>query len=239
MKPSITGNQLVVSRRLMWLMSGQSLFLVAMSINRLTGISEGYVYPNEFLRWKEFYHLFLPIISMLLTVGMWRCLISVRQRSHWSLEGVFFGSIYLCGVAYGLHELANYLGMRFRGSGIDDPLIREIIRFNDDDFSHWVFFAAFAGMNLPLAIWQRINPFEVGIGPVTWIGVLLNALFISGAIFFNLTRGEIGYDLWVVSGVALSALLLQIRQSPQLMLIYQIVGLGGGLLAALLRRGLG
>ena len=221
------------------MMSGQSLFLVAMSINRLTGLSDGYVYPNEFFRWKEFYHLFLPILSILLATGMWRCLVSIRQRSRWWLEGVFFGSIYLSGVAYGLHELANYLGIRLRGTGIDDPLFREIIRFNDDDFSHWVFFAAFAGMNLPLAIWQRMNPFEVRIPEGIWGGFVINALFISGAIYFNLTRGDIGYDLWVVSGVALSALLLQIRQSPQPMLIYQIVGLGGGLLAALVRRGLG
>jgi hypothetical protein len=75
-------------------------------------------------------------------------------RIHLAINLVFIVGVYLLASSYGNHEVTNYLHTRFCINEAAGPLC-DVVIFNDDEFSHWVFFTGFAMMNAALLFLQN------------------------------------------------------------------------------------
>jgi hypothetical protein len=219
------------------LLAVQSLVVVLLSINRLSSLTLGYVAPNEFLRWVDLNNmLVLPLISLVAFYLVKRRLeVSDRSgardgRAHLALSLAFIVGTYLLAASYGDHEVTNYLHARFCAEDTASDLCRIVI-FNDDEFSHWVFFAGFVLINVALMLLQVLFPHA---GPLTTADKALlvaNGVFIGLGVFANLAFEVIGLDLYVVALLAVSAALLLWRRGPQPLLLYYTTAYWLGLLA--------
>jgi hypothetical protein len=221
----------------------QSLIAILVSINRLGTWTLGYVLPNEFLRWVDFNNmLVLPLISLVAFYLLKKRIeydSPVREgRAHLILNLIFIVGLYFLGASYGDHEVANYLHHRFCLEEASSDLCRIVI-FNDDEFSHWVFFTGFVMVNASLLLMQNLFPHREQLTGVD-IGLLIfNALFLGAGILANLGFEEIGLDLYVVALLAiLSAYLLWKRGKQPLFIYYAaayVLGLIGSFAAQALR----
>jgi len=221
--------------RLHGLLGVQSLVVVLVSINRLSSLTLGYVAPNEFLRWVDFNNmLILPLISAaafyLLKKHMEYGSAALNSRAHLALNLTFIVGLYLLATSYGNHEVTNYLHARFCLADTDSDLCRIVI-FNDDEFSHWVFFAGFTLMNVAILLLQILFPRREPLGPTDLALLALNGLFIGAGIFANLAFEEIGLDLYVVAALAALAVFLWWRRGPQPLVVYYSMAYVLGLIA--------
>ena len=190
-----------------WLLAGQSLLVILLSVNRLSSLTQGYALPHEGLRWVDLNNMLVwPLASTALSYGVLRWIERGRASAWW--HGLLLlVSVYLLAAGYGNHEVTNYLHQRFcpaAGPTLDAKLC-EIVIYNDDDFSHLVFFAGFIGVNLALLLAQAAHPREGAIGAKDWMLLSANALFVAVAVFANLAFEATGLDLPVVILVALLA----------------------------------
>jgi hypothetical protein len=226
--------------RLHALLGVQSLVIIFGSINRLGTFTLAYVAANEFLRWVDLVNMIvLPLISM---VAFYLLKKEVEYdgprregRRHLLINVAFIVGIYLLAASYGDHEVTNYLHSRFCPDGATSDLCRIVI-FNDDEFSHWLFFAGFAIVNGALLFLQVLFPHRRGLSGRDVALLLFNALFIAAGIFANLAFEEIGLDLYVVALLTgLSAMLLY-RHRRQPLLIYYTAAYTAGLLATVIYR---
>jgi hypothetical protein len=225
------------------LLGAQSAVVVLVSINRLSTLTLGYVAPNEFLRWVDFNNmLVLPLASL---AAFYLLKKQVEYNSalrdggrHLALNLVFVAGVYLLGASYGDHEVTNYLHARFCLEDSTSPLCRIVI-FNDDEFSHWVFFSGFVLINTSLMLLQLLFPRAARLRPVD-LGLLgFNGLFIGAGIFANLAFETIGLDLYVVALLAGLALFLLWRRGMQPLTFYYATAYAVGLAATALYKGLG
>ncbi|HET6594660.1 MAG TPA: hypothetical protein VFG81_03495 [Anaerolineales bacterium] len=221
----------------------QSLVAILVSINRLGSWTLGYVLPNEFLRWVDFNNmLVLPLISVVASYLLKKTIEydspQRESRSHIAWNLVFIVGLYLLAASYGDHEVTNYLHQRFCASDTTSDLCRIVI-FNDDEFSHWVFFTGFVMVNAAILFLQSLFPHRERITNTDFILLALNALFLGAGVFANLGFEEIGLDLYVVALLALTATYLLWRRGRQPMFIYYTIaywlGLVGSLIAQLSR----
>jgi hypothetical protein len=192
-----------------WLLAGQSLVVVLLSVNRLSTFTQGIALPHEGLRWVDLTNMLVwPVISAALSYGVLRW-IERDRRSVWWHGLLFVLSVYLLAAGYGDHELANYLHQRFCPDGVTPEsavgLLCEIVVYNDDDFSHLIFFAGFIGINLTLLLAQASHPREGTLAGRDWLLLGANAAFIALGVFANLAFEATGLDLPVVVVVALLA----------------------------------
>lgn len=245
------GERASMGRVHLWL-SAQSVVLMLASVNRLSNLTTGFVAANEFLRWVDLLNiLVLPLASTLVLWLLWRELQRNPSRagvtSRTVLELGFIAGLYLLAASYGTHEVTNYLNVRFcfnGGSGVDTSIgpvavrMCEIIAFNDDEFSHWVFFGGFSMVNAALMLQQAAHPFEARSGWRDLAFLAVNGGFIALALLANLAFEEIGLDLWVVVGLTIVALGLLRQFGRQPVLVYYSVAYGLGLGATVALRGL-
>lgn len=77
------------------------------------------------------------------------------KGAHMAWNLVFIVGLYLLGASYGDHEVANYLHHRFCPEDPTSSLCRIVI-FNDDEFSHRVFFTGFVMVNTALLFLQNL-----------------------------------------------------------------------------------
>ncbi len=232
-------------RRIHILLTVQTVVVILLSINRLSSLTTGYVASNQFLRWVDFHNMLtLPLISL---VAFYLLKKQVEYDSpqhnhfwHNTLSLVFVIGVYLLAAGYGDHEVTNYLHVRFCLDDVQNDLCRIII-FNDDEFSHWVWFAGFVLMNLPLMLLQVLFPKQQSI---TWRDLFLlcfNAFFIGLGIFANLAFEAIGLDLYIVAAIAIlaSALLwfVQTQRVHMPLLIYYFTAYMLGLIATVIYKG--
>jgi hypothetical protein len=110
---------------------------------------------------------------------------------------LFLTGVYLFGASSGNHEVTNYLNTRFCERGAVDSLLCNIISYNDDEFSHLIYYLGFVFMNMVLLLTEFNMPRKKGMLKKDYILVSLNALFIGLGIFANLAFEEIGIDLYV------------------------------------------
>lgn len=229
-------------RRIHILLSIQSLLAILVSINRLGSWTLGYVSPNEFLRWVDLNNIFISFVSLIAAYLLKK---SIEYNSParegaahtvWNL--VFFAGVYLSALSYGFHEMTNYLHVRFCEPDPGSDLCR-IIVFNDDQFSHWLFFAGFIMANVAILFLQVLFPHQgnMRVGDIALL--LSNSLFLGLGVMANLGFEEIGLDLYVVGLLALVSLYLLWKRGRQPMFIYYTsvycLGLVGSLLAQALR----
>ncbi len=194
-------------QRIHGLLAVQSLVVILVSLNRLGPWTTGYVAANEFLRWVDLLNMLpLPLVSLvafyLLKKEVEKGVLVGSGALHLTLNLAFIVGVYVLGVSYGAHEVTNYLHVRFCSDGAIDDLCRIII-FNDDDFSHWLFFAGFVLMNAALLLLQIIFPYRANLGQRDMLFLVGNGLFIGLGVFANLAFEEIGLDLYVVALLAL------------------------------------
>jgi hypothetical protein len=106
--------------------------------------------------------------------------------------------------------------------------------FNDDEFSHWVFFTGFVLVNGALMLLQTIYPHRGGLRPLDWALLVFNGLFIGAGVFANLAFEVIGLDLYIVAVLAILAAGLLWRRGRQPLLVYYATAYWFGLVATLL-----
>jgi hypothetical protein len=230
-------------KRIHLLLGVQSLVAILVSINRLGTWTLGYVLPNEFLRWVDFNNMLgLPLISVVASYLLKKTLEydspQRESRAHIAWNLVFIVGLYLLAASYGDHEVTNYLHQRFCETDTTSDLCRIVI-FNDDEFSHWIFFLGFVMVNVAILFIQNLFPHRERISSTDVALLGLNAIFLGTGVFANLGFEEIGLDLYVVALLAgISAYLLW-RRGRQPMFIYYTIaywlGLTGSMVAQVLR----
>ncbi|MCB8936826.1 MAG: hypothetical protein H6655_00310 [Ardenticatenaceae bacterium] len=219
--------------RLHWLLSVQTAVILFGSLNRLGSWTLDYVAANAFLRWVDFHNMLtLPLISVtafyLLKLEIERGERRSNGRLPLLLNLTFIIGLYLFAASYGSHETTNYLHARFCPAGDTTDLCRIVI-FNDDDFSHWLFFAGFVLINGALMLLQVVFPIRDAVGWRDTAVLTLNGLFVALGIFANLGFEAIGLDLVVVLGLAVLSGWLLWRNGRQPLLVYYAVAYGVGL----------
>jgi hypothetical protein len=229
-------------KRIHTLLGVQSLVAILVSINRLGTWTLGYVLPNQFLRWVDFNNmLVLPLISVAASYLLKKTLEDHAPRregrSHMAWNLVFIVGLYLLAASYGNHEVTNYLHQRFCATETTSDLCRIII-FNDDEFSHWIFFIGFVMVNAAILFIQDIFPFRDPITNTDFALLALNALFLGAGVLANLGFEEIGLDLYVVALLALISIYLLWRRGRQPMFVYYTVAYWLGLLGSLVAQAL-
>jgi hypothetical protein len=222
-------------RRVHMLLAVQSLVVILVSFNRLTSLTLGYVAANEFLRWVDLNNmLVLPLISLvafyLLKQELPYQSPALGQVAQRALGLLFVVGVYLLGAGYGDHEVTNYLHARVCTPDDGSALCRILI-FNDDDFSHWVFFIGFILMNAALLGLQALFPRSEATSARDTALLALNGLFIGLGVFANLAFEEIGLDLYVVAALALLSVYLLARRGRQPLFTYYTVAYVFGLVA--------
>lgn len=224
------------------LLGVQSLVVVLVSINRLSDLTTGYVAANEFLRWVDFNNmLVLPLISVvafyLLKKQVEYDSPAREGRAHLGLNLAFIVGVYLLAASYGDHEITNYLHTRFCPDGDASDLCRIVI-FNDDAFSHWVFFTGFVLVNAAVMLLQLVFPHNGAIRRGDLAVLLANGVFIGAGIFANLAFEAIGLDMYIVALLAALAFGLLWRRGAQPLFVYYATAYGLGLVATLLYKNL-
>ena len=216
------------------LLALQSLVIILGSINRLGSFTLGYVAPNEFLRWVDLFNMIpIPLISVLASYLLLRHLDQGNGRARWHLAlGVaFIIGVYLLAASYGDHEVTNYLHTRFCAQNESSDLCRIII-YNDDEFSHYLFFAGFVIINTVVLLYQVVFPYQGSMTGRDRALLVVNALFIALGIFANLAFEVIGLDLYVVALLtALALYLLWRRGTGQPLILYYAIAYSIGLIA--------
>jgi hypothetical protein len=216
---------------------------ILVSLNRLGTWMLGYVLPNQFLRWVDFNNmLVLPLISLVAFYLLKKTIEydspARESRMHLTLNLIFIVGIYLLAASYGDHEVTNYLHQRFCLDDTTSDLCRIVI-FNDDEFSHWVFFTGFVMMNAALLLLQNVFPHRETLTRTDVGFLIVNSLFLGVGILANLGFEEIGIDLCVVALLALLSVYLLWRRGRQPLFIYYTsaywLGLIGSLVAQMLR----
>lgn len=239
-------------RRVHALLTAQTVIILLLSANRLGDWTLGYVAQNEFLRWVDLHNMLtLPLASL---VAYWLLTSHLpdlstrperRDAATAAISLAIVVGVYLLGAGYGDHEITNYLHLRFaetQGAGADaiggagrDALAR-IIVFNDDSFSHWVFFIGYSLMNGALMLWQTAFPYRERLTRRDAGLIAANGLFIALGIFANLAFEDIGLDLYIVAGLAALAGALLWRHRNQPILVYSAVAYIGGFAATALSK---
>ena len=225
-------------RRIHPLLAVQSVVAILVSINRLGPWTRGHVLPNEFLRWVDFYNmLVLPLISLVAFYLLKKTIeydSPAREgRGHLTINLVFIVGVYLLAASYGDHEVTNYLHVRFC---LDDPTsdLCRIVIFNDDEFSHWIFFTGFVMMNAALLFLQDLFPNKEQLTGKD-IGLLIvNSVFLGAGILANLGFEEIGLDLYVVVLLAGISTYFLWKRGRQPLFIYYTSAYWLGLAASLI-----
>lgn len=225
-------------KRIHILLGIQSLVGILVSLNRLGTWTLGYVLPNQFLRWVDFNNMLVLSLISLAALYLLKKAIEydspAREGSaHMAWNLVFIVGLYLTAASYGDHEVTNYLHLRFCATDTTSDLCRIII-FNDDEFSHWVFFTGFTLVNGAILFLQNIFPYRERISTADIAFLALNALFLAAAILANLGFEEIGLDLYVVALLAFISTYLLWRRGRQPMFIYYTIAYWLGLVTSLL-----
>lgn len=229
-------------KRIHLLLGIQSGLAIFVSFNRLTDWFTGFVLPNEFLRWVDLNNILVALISLVAIYLLKKAIeynSPMREGSvHTAWNLVFIVGVFLTAVSYGAHEVTNYLHVRFC---LDDPSsdLCRIIIFNDDEFSHWLFFAGFIMVNTAILYLQNVFPHREALKASDIGLLLLNSVFLGLGVMANLGFEEIGLDLYVVAALALMSTYLLWMRGRQPMFVYYTaaywLGLAGSLAAQFFR----
>ena len=229
-------------KRIHILLGVQSMLAILVSLNRLGTWTLGYVLPNEFLRWVDLNNILVALVSLIALYLLKKTIeynSPAREgRAHLVWNLVFIVGVYLTAVSYGDHEVTNYLHARFCLTDTTSDLCRIVI-FNDDEFSHWLFFAGFMMGNAAILFLQDLFPHRENLSGVDVGLLLLNSLFLGLGVMANLGFEEIGLDLYVVALLAIASAYMLWRRGRQPMFIYYTaaywLGLTGSLIAQAMR----
>jgi hypothetical protein len=206
------------------LVAAQSALIVLVSVNRLAPFTRGFVAANQFLRWVEVVNLLLSLAGVVVT---FRLLRAVRPVAHRGLDVAFAVGVWLYAAGYGDHETTNYLHERFCPTTESD--LCRIVAYHDDTFSHLLFFAGFIVLAVVVMAAQASAPDPRPLTAADHVTVVVNGLLVAAGVVANLAFEPIGLDLYVVGVVAVTAVVLLVRQPGQLILRYYALAFVAGL----------
>ncbi len=216
-------------RRVHVLLAAESLLLVLASINRLWSATDIRVLPHGSLRLVELLNLlvFPPASVLVFYLLLEHLLAEAPAPTRRRLRLWFLAATYLFALGYGMHEPANYLHDRFCSS--ERGALCEIVAYQDDELSHFLFFAGFAAIDVVLLAAQAAV--DEGLRPRgrDLALILANAALVAAAIVANLGFEDIGLDLVVVALVAAIALGLLRSRGPRPVIVYFAAAYAAGL----------
>lgn len=195
-------------RRFHLLLTGLSLTLVALSVNRLSDFTQGRLDPHGFLRWLDL-NAMLPIplagivLYYLLKKDVQRAGAAAPSTVSTALDVAFVAGVFLLGVSSGDHETTNYLHQRFC---TDDPVrgdLCRVVEFHDDIFSHVLYYAGVVLYTLAVVVIERLAPRGAAVTRSDRWGILANAAVVALGIFANLAFEDTGLDMVAFAVVAL------------------------------------
>jgi len=193
------------------LLSGAILLL---TINRKTNLTQGLLQPYEYLRWQDFHAMItLPFIITLIYTLLFIAVTSRQPRLHKHFGSyiiIFVTGILLYGISSGNHEVTNYLHHRFCVG--ETSSICQIIQYNDDSFSHLIFYLSSIIMTLALLFFEIAQPESKPISNKSLAIIIINAGLIGTGLFLNLALENLGIDLYsfgILSAISLSLLYLK------------------------------
>lgn len=215
-------------RRIHLLLTGLSITILLLSLNRLTPFTLGYLQPHDFLRWVDFNAMLpIPLISIILYYLLKQEIVYdspfTKTRLYVALSIILISGIYLFGASSGDHEVTNYLNTRFCDRGAVDNPICNIIKYNDDEFSHIIYYVGFILINIPLMMLEHYLPRKKPVAKRDLLLILPNAMFIGLGTFANLAFEPTGLDLiffGIVMTVALYYLYFAKREYNRLPVTY-------------------
>lgn len=219
-------------RRLHLLLAAQSGLLVLASINRLWDATDVAVLPHDALRLVDVLNLLVlaPASLLLFHLLLELALEGAGERARRRLRLGFVAAAYLFAASYGMHEAADYLNARFCDGG-GGPLC-EIVGYQDDELSHFLFFAGFAGIAAVLLLADAAGAGDRPKGGDRAL-ILANAALVAVAIVANLGFEEIGLDLLVIALVAALSVVLLRRCGPRPLILYFAAAYITGLIVTL------
>jgi len=209
-------------RRIHLLLALQSLLLVLASVNRLWDATDVAVLPHGALRLVDVLNLLVLAPASVLVFHV----LLEHLGSTPKLRLAFVAAVYLFAASYGMHEAADYLSARFCPG---DPALCGIVGYQDDELSHLLFFAGFAGIAATLLAAQARAP-ALTTTVTDRLLVLANAALVAAAIVANLAFEDIGLDLLVVAAVALAGLVLWLQRGPRPLILYYASSYTAGLI---------
>jgi hypothetical protein len=225
-------------KRIHILLAVQSFVAILVSINRLGSWTLGYVLPNQFLRWVDLNNMLVfPLISLVAFYLLKKTIEydspSRESRAHMAINVTFVIGIYLLGASYGDHEVTNYLHQRFCLTEGTGPFC-DIVIFNDDEFSHWVFFTGFIMMNAALLFLQYLFPHKEQLSAMDVALLIFNSLFLGAGILANLGFEEIGLDLYVIALLTILSVYFLWTKGKHPLFVYYTAANGLGLIGSLI-----
>ncbi|MBI2011964.1 hypothetical protein HYS91_04300 [Candidatus Daviesbacteria bacterium] len=187
-------------RKIHLILTGLSLTILLLSINRLTNLTQSYLQPYDFLRWLDFNAMIpIPLISVILYYLLKKEIVydsPFRKTAKYTfLMVLLISGIYFFAAGSGDHEVTNYLNTRFCDNGAINTPACKIIGYNDDEFSHLIYYIGFVLMNVALIFIEYNYPRKILAKTKDLFFIFLNGLFIALGIFANLAFEEIGLDL--------------------------------------------
>ena len=200
-------------KRIHIILTGLSLTIILLSINRLTSLTQGYLQPFEFLRLLDFNAMLpIPLLSVLLYYLLRREIIYespfYKRKLYLICALLFVCGIYFFGAGSGDHEVTNYLNFRFCEGGELNSTLCNIIDYNDNKFSHYVYYLGFVLLNVSLMLLEHFYPRKTRVLNKDLILIALNSVFIALGIFANLAFEEAFIDLIVFSSVMVLSIYL-------------------------------
>lgn len=229
-------------KRLHILLSCSSLVLIALSVNRLSGLFLGYVQPFQFLRWVDFNAmLVLPLATIIIYYFLKQNIEAEGKTkgSPWGLwlNLLFVVAAYIYGVSSGDHETTNYLHHRFCDVREAGSRLCDIVIYHDDTFSHYLYYTGLTLLTTVLLATEWVMPRKRKITPKDLLLVLVNAAVIALAVFGNLAFEPAGVDL-VAFGLLATLSIGSLLHNKQRLYAYPVtlylaVAYGVGLLAAI------
>jgi hypothetical protein len=221
------------TRRLHQLLAAQSLILVLASVNRLWSSTDAQILSNGSLRIVDLVNLLVlvPASALAFYLLLEHLLPDLSPAARRALRVAFVAALYLFAMSYGMHEPADYLSARFCAGGEDGPLC-DIVGYQDDQLSHFLYFAGLLGIVLVLLVAQaKAATLGADLSRRDRALVLANASLVALAIAANLGFEAVGLDLVVVAAVAALALYLLRRCGSRALILYFACAYGAGLVA--------
>jgi len=203
-------------KRIHFILTGLTLTIILLSANRLTNATQGFLQPFEFLRWLDF-NAMLPIpLASIILYWLLKREIVYAAKDHLFINTAYYtlltvllvSGIYFFGAGSGDHEVTNYLNFRFCDAGALKNSLCDIITYNDDKFSHIIYYIGFILMNVALMLIEYKLPRKIKISGKDLILITGNSLFIAAGIFANLAFEEAALDLVFFGSVMLLSLYL-------------------------------
>jgi hypothetical protein len=220
------------------LLTGLSLVIVALSVNRLSSLTENRLEPHGFLRWLDLNAMLpIPIASIVLYYLLKKDVElsgeAPRTRVLQVLNVGFVVGIYLLGASSGDHETTNYLHHRFCGTPPTDATLCAVVTFHDDTFSHVLYYLGVILYTLAVVAIEWRFPRRLEATRRDLLLILPNAAVIAFGIFANLAFEEAALDMvafGLVATVSNILLWLTERRPTQLpFTFYVALSFGAGI----------